>query len=352
MPLRAFVAGREVIAPDLSDAEWDALHAAVTAGAEVILPCCGGAGYLRRSKFGTPHFAHKRGADCAAPGETIQHLKAKADIVIACRRAGFDAVTEVAGSEADWRADVLASRGSSQIAFEVQWSFLRLKDALFRQERYARDGVRGCWFFRNPPPALRRGEALRARQDLPLFQLFGNADGSFAVAVNGRLYGLGEVVTALLRGEIRFCATAAAQIEQTLDLIPFMVDCPDCGRPTAVYRIDPLLTARCGRTFRSHPLEFRREILAAVRALSRQQPDLRFGAFAEQISDTGKKTLVFTCTHCAAPIPPERIELALYGTNRLQAAARYPLTVQLARPISAREAHWCFPEDESFCCEG
>ena len=246
---------------------------------------------------------------------------------------------------------MLATRGSSQIAFEVQWSFLRLKEALFRQERYARDGVRGCWFFRNPPP--RSGAAnLRARQDLPLFQLFGNADGSFAVAVNGRLYGLGEVVTALLRGDIRFCSTAAAQTEQTIDLIPLTVDCPDCGRPTPVYRINPLLTARCGRTFRSHPLEFRREVLAAVRALSQQQPDLRFGAFAEQISTAGKKTLAFTCIHCGTPISPEQLELALYGTNRLQAAARYPLTVQLARPISAREAHWCFPEDGSFCCEG
>ncbi len=93
-------------------------------------------------------------------------------------------------------------------------------------------------------------------------------------------------------------------------------------------------------------------MLAAVRALSRQQPDLRFGAFAEQISATGKKTLTFTCTHCGAPIPPEQIELALYGTNRLQAAERYPVTVQLARPISAREPHWCFPADGAFCCEG
>lgn len=347
MPLRAFVAGREVIAPELSEAEWDTLQAEVAAGAEVTLPCCGGAGYLRRSKFGTAHFAHKRGADCDAPGETIQHLKAKADIVIACRRAGFSAVTEViGGSAADWRADVLATRGSSQIAFEVQWSFLRLNEALFRQERYARDGVRGCWFFRKPPPRL------RARRDLPLFQLFGNADGSFAVSIDGRLYSLGEVVTALLSGDIRFCETAVARTEQTLDLIPLTLACPACGRSTLVYRIDPLLTAGCGRAFRSYPLEFRREVLAAVRALGRSQPDLRFGPFAEQISDTGKKLLTFTCVHCGAPIAPEQIEQALYGTNRLQTAERYPLTVQFAHPISAREPHWCFLEDGVFCCEG
>ncbi len=347
MPLRALVAGREVIAPELSTAEWEALQAEVAAGAAVILPCCGGAGYLRRSKFGTAHFAHKRGADCDASGETIQHLKAKADIVIACRRAGFSALTEVVGgSDADWRADVLATRGSRRIAFEVQWSFLRLKEAVFRQERYARDGVRGCWFFRKPPPNW------RARRDLPLFQLLGNADGSFAVSINGRLHDLGEAVTALLSGDIRFCATAIARNEQTLDLIPFTIECPDCGRSTPVYRIDPLLTAGCGRTFQSHPLEFRREVLAAVRALRRQQPDLRFGAFAEQISTTGKKTLAFTCIHCGTPIPPERIDQALYGTNRLQTAERYPLAIKFARPISGREPHWCFPEDGEFCCEG
>ena len=298
MPLRAIINGVEVIAPALSDAEWDALR---DASATIILPCCGSEGYLRRSAMGTPHFAHKRGAHCDAPGETIHHLKAKADIVLACQQAGYTALTEVAGD--DWRADVLAvheraGQSSARIAFEVQWSFLHLEAALYRQNRYARDGVRGCWFFRNPPPGLVRGDSLKAQRDLPLFHLWSNADHSFSVSVEGQLHDLGEVVGALLRGKIRFCETAVARADQTLEIAPFPVTCPACARQTLVYTADSTLTALCGCRFRAPPLEFRREVLAAIRTLSKDQPHLRFGAFQEAVTEAGKKELRFGCFHC------------------------------------------------------
>ena len=351
MPLRAIINGVEVIAPALSDAEWDALRDTVARdpGAAIILPCCGSEGYLRRSAMGTPHFAHKRGAHCDAPGETIHHLKAKADIVLAAGRAGYTALTEVAGD--NWRADVLAVHGAARIAFEVQWSFLRLEAALYRQNRYARDGVRGCWFFRSPPPALVRGDSLKAQRDLPLFQLWSNADHSFSVAVEGQLHDLGRVVEALLRGKIRFCETAVARPDQTIEIVPFPVTCPACTRQTLVYSAESTLTARCGCRFKAPPLEFRREILAAVRALAKNQPHLRFGAFGEAVSESGKRELRFGCSHCAAPIPPHRIEMALYGAPHLLQAERYPVAVTFQRPIAARAPHWCFPPDDTFCCE-
>ena len=192
MPLRAFVDGKEVIASVLSDTEWETLRQKVQSEKlTVVLPCCDRAGYLRRSRLGTRHFAHKRAADDAAPrcdmeGETMEHLKAKADIVNACQRAGYRAAPEIPGE--GWRADVLATppNGSGHIAFEVQWSFLRLEDCIFRQDRYARAAVRGCWFFRNPPPQWVRdsdiGPELKAKRELPLFHLWVNADRSFSVS--------------------------------------------------------------------------------------------------------------------------------------------------------------------------
>ena len=59
-------------------------------GASVILPCCGSEGYLRRSPTGHAAFRPQaRRALRVEGGETIHHLKAKADIVIACQRAGY-----------------------------------------------------------------------------------------------------------------------------------------------------------------------------------------------------------------------------------------------------------------------
>ncbi|HVU10603.1 MAG TPA: competence protein CoiA family protein [Phototrophicaceae bacterium] len=339
MPLRAFVGGVELLAPELSEAEWEALR---EAGTPVILPCCGAEGYLRRSPLGTLHFAHKRGAHCdVGGGETIHHLKAKADIVIACQQAGYKATTEVAGD--DWRADVLASRGSVRIAFEVQWSFLRLERAIYRQERYARDGVRGCWFFRNPPPQLIRGDDLKADQDLPLFHLFSNADHSFSVAVNGQLYGIGAVVTALLGGQIHFCKTARAGRDQRLRLTPFEIDCPFCTRPTRIFYVDPHRVAHCGRQFkqRESPYAFalRPDVLKAVLLLF--AGDSRLGL----VNDEG-----FHCVSCGRLIDAQAVEMALYGTNRLANTESLELDVHLSEPIISGAPHWCFPADGDFCC--
>ncbi|MEP7294509.1 MAG: hypothetical protein ABI835_22155, partial [Chloroflexota bacterium] len=208
-----------------------------------------------------------------------------------------------------------------------------------------------CWFFRNPPPSLLRGDDLKALRDLPLFHLWSNADHSFSVSVNERLHGLGEIVAALLEGKIRFCETAAAHNEQTLEIAPFPVTCPTCARPTLVYRVDPTLTALCGRRFKAHPLEFRREVLAALRNLMQVHPHLKFGRFAETIGESGRKELRFGCSQCGAAISPEQIEMALYGAPHLLQAERFPVTITFPQPLTARAAHWCFPDNGSFCCE-
>jgi hypothetical protein len=50
MPLRAFFAGRELLAPLMSDEEWLNLKAQRP---KVRLCCCDSTGYLRTSKLGT-----------------------------------------------------------------------------------------------------------------------------------------------------------------------------------------------------------------------------------------------------------------------------------------------------------
>lgn len=370
MPLRAFVDGKEVIAPTLSDEEWEALRQRVQAEKlAVMLPCCDRPGYLRRSRLGTRHFAHKRAADGDAPrcdmeGETMEHLKAKADIVTAARRAGYRAAPELAGD--GWRADVMAERpdGSGRIAFEVQWSFLRLEDCIFRQERYANDSVRGCWFFRNPPPQWLRnselGPEIRARRDLPLFHLWVNVDRSFSVSLNRRLYSLSDFVHALLKSRIRFCASARAQPRQKLRFAFVEIPCEHCGRGTHIYHVDTRLTSRCGMAFQpeaswySDDFAFQPQVLAAAGQAASSNDWIRLGAIRPRASERENATYTaFGCAHCDAMLDRTYVEMALYGASRLAEAYEtdaHTVNVTLDTAPAARLAHWCYPQTGRFCC--
>lgn len=357
MPLRAIIGGQEVIAPLLDDAAWEALRRRVVdENLRVVLPCCDMEGYLRRSKSGTAHFAHKQKSDCFARGETLEHLRAKADIVLACRDTGYAASTEVAAD--DWRADVLATRGGARIAFEVQWSFLRLSEALRRQQRYARDGVRGCWFFRRPPRPLQRdsaeaGPPLEARRDLPLFHLFASADGSFLVALGEQAYPLRAFVAALLHGEVRFCAAARGAAKRYLRAVFFEMVCPRCARRSHAWYVDPTQTAACGLRFQpdadwySPAFAFHPALLAAVERYARLDAGAHLRLCTIQPG-------AFVCPHCKAAFTRDDMDLALLGARRFWAdPAAEAVEVMLVGqpPLSGGAPHWCYPRDGGFCCD-
>ena len=62
MPLRAIINNEEVISTFLTKEEWNNLRANTKANHhEVIISLTGKPGYLRISKLGLQHFAHKRG---------------------------------------------------------------------------------------------------------------------------------------------------------------------------------------------------------------------------------------------------------------------------------------------------
>ena len=372
MPLRAFIDGNEVIAPALSDEEWEALRQRVQAEKlAVVLPCCDRPGYLRRSRLGTRHFAHKRAGEddaqrCDMEGETMEHLKAKADIVTAARRAGYRASPELAGE--GWRADVMAERpnGTGRIAFEVQWSFLRLEDCIFRQERYARDDVRGCWFFRNPPPQwLREGDLgpeIKARRELPLFHLWVNVDRSFSVSLNRQLYSLTDFVYALLKSRIRFCSTVRAQQRQTLRYAFVEIPCERCGRMTHIYHVDPRLTSRCGMVFQaeeswySDAFAFHPQVRAAAEGIARADAGgwINLGVIRPRTSERENATYTsFGCAHCDTMLDRTYVDMTLYGARRLTEAYEtdgYSVDVRFDKPPVTRLPHWCYPQDGRFCC--
>ena len=293
-------------------------------------------------------------------GESFYHLKAKADILRACERAGYTAATEIAGE--GWRADVLATRKDVRVAFEVQWSFLRLEECEYRQQRYAQAGIRACWFFRNPPQIMARsarsygvGE-LRARRDLPLFHLVANGDSTFVVELHRRLYPLADFVELLLTRRIRFCERARTRNASTYVVRCFDLPCPRCGARSAVYAFDAHVQADCGALFlmptaQQDDLLYAPETLAALSQFRHSEDGRRlpFGA----ANAHGDNTPAQRCARCERPFTIDEI-LGEYRRLMREGEADWYGSFEVAMPPQILEvplAHWCCPHDGQFCCD-
>lgn len=342
MPLSAVIDGENTVAPLVGDDEWELLRQRVRAKqATVALSCCGAGAFPRSSKLGTRHFVHRRADGCAGRGETYQHLWTKAEIVHACVAAGWSAETEVARD--GWRADVLATRGSARVAFEVQWSPQDEAETMLRQQRYATAGVRGCWLLRGEAP-------LPARKQLPVFALR-PCEGALAVVAHaGETYNVPQFVTSLLNGDVRFRERVNAQLR-----VSFVdMDCWKCRRPAHVYYATQ--STRCGheipyaltRDGRGDDVEpFDDRVLTIVRGwLAGEGRDrgIRLGAIKRRyIKTVGGSYLSFGCPDCDAIfgdwfVRQAVIDAMLDG----YACASFDSDIPMIG-AHEREAHWCLP---------
>jgi Competence protein CoiA-like family len=361
MPLRALLHQHEILAPSLPSGEWEALRERLQGDrGSLTLPCCRGRAFQRTSPRGLQHFYHAPESTCEDRGETLDHLTAKLAIVRGCEAAGYRATPEYTGH--DWRADVLAARGPIRIAFEMQWSRLSMEETLQRQEKYNEVDIRGCWFFRVPPPGLRTSRSeqpLAARQDLPAF-LIGGAPGDMPrVYLNGRHYPLEKFVTHLLRGNVRFRTHARIAPWQRVTLCFYEVRCWRCRERSHVYCLHrPTYTAPCGIEMALH----RGQHDAAGPAL---RPEIQRAAYAFLLTDAGlslrlgamkprevngRQHLCFGCFHCDAPFPDDdlaRCEDTVRSSNAWTTV--HHSIVRMSGRFILNRPHWCFPHEGKYC---
>lgn len=138
---------------DLADEQWRALQVENKRARHLRMPCCSAEVTLKRSRLGTQFFAHKAVGACTTAPETETHLRLKRMAVEVARANGWTANTEAPGmspSGEPWKADVLAQKGRSKVAIEVQWSSQANDEILRRQERYKESGIRCLWLLRQP----------------------------------------------------------------------------------------------------------------------------------------------------------------------------------------------------------
>jgi hypothetical protein len=127
-----------------------------------------------------PFFAHKAVGTCITAPETEEHLQLKRMAVEAARANGWTADTEKTGispSGEPWTADVLAQKGKSQVAIEIQWSSQTNEELLRRQERYRESGLRGLWLLRQPGFPITR--------ELPAVCIGGSLEQGFSALIPG-----------------------------------------------------------------------------------------------------------------------------------------------------------------------
>jgi competence protein CoiA len=171
VPLRCLDATTDgsIHAFDLSPDEWRAVALENRRARHLKMPCCSSPVTLKRSPRGTQFFAHSAVGNCSTAPETEAHLRLKRMAVEAARASAWVAATEVVGttpSGEQWRADVLAQKGSRKVAIEIQWSGQTNDETLRRQERYAESGVRCLWLLRQ--------SGFPITPDLPAARIGGN----------------------------------------------------------------------------------------------------------------------------------------------------------------------------------
>lgn len=387
MPLRAILEDREIIAPDLDETAWAALKQSLGSSlGRLVMPCCGRAAIMRVSTRGLRHFAHKGrmsdGTRCDWAPESEDHLRAKLEILQACRIAGWGAQPEVRAENSTWRADILAwrdtPRGRSRVAFEVQLSPQTRAETEERQARYAAAGIRGCWFLRPRSTTAKfpgRNEHFRnPTAELPAFRLITPAEGGAQVAVPinsreeaDRIVPLRSFVQALLTRRVRFATHSIANVSRRVRAVFVTIGCWRCGADAHFYYLDTANAtsgelaraeerSSCGRLVHSESIlgALTPEVVEIVEAHCRQHPDaqIHLGLIKPRHSKVwGHAYRSFGCPRCDTLFGESFLARLVSDYVQTGIPAEFPV-ITLDLPSSGRRSldpHWCFPDNGDFC---
>lgn len=370
MPLSAYINGERQIASLLDPSEWEDLR---TKKPAIELGCCRGRGFMRVSKLGTQHFVHARRPDtCASAAETAEHLLLKSIVLRAVRETGWNGDVEVCDPNGAWRADVMATKGSLRVAFEVQLSAIPFAELAARQQAYADGRVRGCWFYGygalNPPPP--------PETDIPVFPLSfsgENPSGTLKqgvppdqVRIGSRQMLLPEAVSALLNRHFRRCAKQRVATAEGITIFQFH-GCWACHRDFHVFcstecssSCDDRLPVDEFEEWVASPLRKAGApwIVRKVQEYVAAHPEMDLtvsypGWYWAQSSR--RKHFTFCCFHCGELIASEIFEQLLVDNQCMQ-SPEYFLGPITTIPLRTKQElidapHWCYSKVHRFCQE-
>lgn len=347
MPLKALDGSTTIIAPLLSDDSWDTIRNDIKQKRLTLrLACCESECFTRESKLGTRHFVHKRGADCKAPHETLEHLLAKSLVAQGASDAGWNVDVEARGN--GWRADVLAERKTNRVAIEVQWSRQTLEETIIRQKRYEDAGIRCAWFFGKLPKGIEESK------DLPAFKL------DFTNRKEPKVDGLPlrSFAHALLSRKVKFCERMKAAKDQRLAISFYSYGCWKCKESCHAFKVNSKSMSALSVHDNGivhlddaflNGVDYCREALEIVRSIKYDDKGNRvlMGEIKKRYSNTVKKSYWSQgCPHCDAIFGAHYLGtdlLYLTPVLKREFVARIPKQIDVEKP------HWCYSETRDFC---
>jgi hypothetical protein len=228
MPLRATGDSGDLQAFEFDAARWAELKDTYKR-LNLRMPCCQASAVPKTSTLGNFFFAHSRRGNCATAPETAEHLYCKTVIAKAAAEAGWAVKTERRGTTPegeDWVADVFCTKGTAQVALEVQMSPQSLEETERRQARYKASGVRTAWFCGDK---LHQYLIATAR-GLPLFGL-GKVQLGEEPTVAAIGAPLSEFVVALLNKRVKWMRHTYTE---PFYLAVLRRECPHCHKPAGL----------------------------------------------------------------------------------------------------------------------
>ncbi len=359
MPLRAYLDNEEVISIDQNKEQWDDIKKRLKSKDSVlILPCCSQEGFLRTSSKGLNHFVHAKSENnCDWKPESPEHLKAKIEIIEACKENGWKATPEFAGT--NWRADVFAVKNENRIAFEVQWSKQTFEETKYRQDRYKESKVRGCWFFRTAPKELRTyDDNLLADKEIPAFKISKDNDSKIIAHLRQTQLSLKSLVGSLLKGKLKFCEQTQLKTKQEVTIVFFDTTCWKCHKPQHLWTVEQNLLTVCNQNFyiigtlwEKDDIDKRPEIYEAVKRFSQTEEGnhLIIGELKNRYSNSVEKSyLSHGCFYCDEIfgdffMPSIKSE-GKYSGNKIIHKVEIDLGM-----MKEQGNHWCYSENGQFC---
>ena len=356
MPLRAYIDNEEIISIDQDETQWNDLKKRLKSKESVLaLPCCKQEGFLRTSSKGLRHFVRAKSQNtCDWKPESPEHLRAKIDIIEACKENGWEAIPEY--SETNWRADVLAIQNDKRIAFEIQWSKQTFEETKFRQNRYKEANVRGCWFFRTAPKELTDyNGSILANKEIPAFKIFKDENSNIIAQLEKRQLPLKSLVDSLLKRQLKFCEHIRLKPKQDVTIVLFNASCLRCHRPQHLWTVYLNLLTVCNRNYANWPdddIDKSPQIYEAVKQFLQTErgKHLKIGQLKKRYSKRDRKSyLSHGCFYYDEIFSDFFMDL-----DKKQARQKYPKSIRHKVEIEfgtmkENEQHWCYSENGQFC---